>query len=572
MKMIIRLSLLLLLCSPFVALAEIPEQVKSDFSPISGTVIMPIGDEFLVDLDASNNLKEGDILTLIMAGERIIHPVTKELIGSLERAKGYLQVTKVKSGYSYAKPIGSTLAPENGAQVKRFVEVTTAFQSSKTNSKLAEELKIAIPHLAWVDSAEQESAELLFSLHNNKLAVTNSSGAELKSYQYSDGQLLPPASGIQQADSFLTGDLIQKNKSLANQAIDSLASSVGLGGKDKRLENPGITQLQQTQDGVWTGPNLGGNPVGIATADFDGDGLQEIAVAMEDKLQIFRYSENKLNPIAVVKFKTAIHLLSLDAIDTDNNGKAELYLNANSGTNLSSQVVEVIGGIYQNTKNNVPWFFRVVDLAEQGRTLLAQRMGDAENHFNGNAFQVLRSGSELKRGSDFVLPAKSNLFSFTQFRSNNNDLLYASVATNDYLNVVTSQGKRLWKSSDNFGGSEVFFYNEDNTRSELIQPVFIQQRLLTLPTGEILSARNDGSRLFKRLPDFDKSHVVALKWDGVNLQESWKTTDQAGYLADFNIADADNDGNPELVMVVKFSHKSIMQKGRSNILIYELNQ
>ena len=50
----------------------------------------------------------------------------------------------------------------------------------------------------------------------------------------------------------------------------------------------------------------------------------------------------------------------------------------------------------------------------------------------------------------------------------------------------------------------------------------------------------------------------------------WRAASQPGYLGDFGYADADNDGQPELVMVVKFQHKGLTNKARSSIVIYEL--
>jgi phenylacetate-coenzyme A ligase PaaK-like adenylate-forming protein len=88
--------------------------IKKDFSPISGIIIMPVGDKYLVDLDASSSLKEGDILTLVMPGEKIIHPVTQKLIGTLDVVKGYLRVSQIKSGYSYATLITEGITPEKG--------------------------------------------------------------------------------------------------------------------------------------------------------------------------------------------------------------------------------------------------------------------------------------------------------------------------------------------------------------------------------------------------------------------------------------------------------------------------
>ncbi len=575
MKLIVKLSLFLLFCFPFTSLAEIPKQIINDFAPISGTIIMPIGDKYLVDLDASTDLREGDILTLLMAGEKIIQPDTKKVLGTLDLAKGYLQVTQVKSGYSYVKLLSTGITPQKGDRVKRFEQTPTRFESTQPAIQLAEELKLALPQLNWLGDTDQTNPELIFALTDKSLKITNSAGAELKSYPYSGGKLSAPMTGIHQPDSFQLGGTPQKNKSLLNQAVDNLTGTIGWTGKDKRLENPGITQNQQLNDGIWVGPNLDGNPVGIAVADFDDDGQIETAVAMEDHLQILRMTDGKLAPVAIINFPSGIHLLSLDVADIDANDIPELYLSANVGTELSSQVVEFVEGSYQHTINRVPWFLRVVDLPQEGRTLLAQTMGDSENQFSGQPFRVIRSGNKLTRGTEFPLPAKLNLFSFTALKGANNDLLYAYTSVGDYLYVTTPRGATIWESTDHFGGTEVYFYNDKITgtsANELIQPVPIQQRLLTLPTGEILIAQNDGPRILKRYRNFNKSRIIALKWNGIALQQSWSTTDQGGYLADFTLADADNDGQDELVMVIKFKQKNLVQKGRSAIVIYELNQ
>ena len=572
MKLIAKLSLLLLLCFPLASLAEIPDQLKIDFSPISGTIIMPIGEEYLVDLDASVNLHVGDILTLTMAGEKVIQPVTKEILGTLDEVKGFLQVTQVKSGYSYAKQLTTGITPKKGDRVKRFEQTPTRFESTQPFGQLAEELKIALPHLNWLSENDTTKPELIFQVADNNLKVINGAGAELKVYPIHDGQLSVPLSRVTHTDNFQLEGKLQKNKSLLNQVVETLSSTIGLGKKDKRLENPGITQAQQLNQGIWVGPNLDGNPVGVAVADFDGDGQLETAVAMEDHLQILRMTDGKLLPIASIEFSTGVHLLSLDAADIDANGTPELYLSANVGTKLSSQVVEFIQGGYQNTTNRIPWFFRSINLPGEGHILIGQTMGSAENPFIGHPFRVKRSGDKLIRGNELSLPAKLNLFSFTPFKGTNNDLLYAYISSRDFLYVATPGGTELWESADHFGGSEVFFDNNKNSKQELIPPVFIQQRVLTLPTGEILAAQNEGFRGLERYRNFDKSRVIALKWDGFTLKQIWSTAEQGGYLADFTLADADNDGQDELVMVIEFKRKNLMQKGRSAVVIYELKQ
>ncbi|HKL26132.1 MAG TPA: hypothetical protein VJ910_07920, partial [Desulfuromonadales bacterium] len=63
-----RLFLLLLmgcLFCPGMVLAALPEQVQADFNVVSGILVMSVGEEYIVDLDARNNLQVGDILTLV---------------------------------------------------------------------------------------------------------------------------------------------------------------------------------------------------------------------------------------------------------------------------------------------------------------------------------------------------------------------------------------------------------------------------------------------------------------------------------------------------------------------------
>lgn len=569
-----KLILLLLFCVslPLHALATLPDQIKNDFSPLAGTIIMPIGDQFLVDLDASSGLQEGDILTLVTKGEQVIQPVTGELLGALDVVRGYLQVTQVKSGYSYAEIISSQTPPQKGDQVKRFEQVPAEFKTTAEDTILASELKIGLPHLAWVDKQSSQQPLLTFSLVDNQLLVKNEVQVTLKSYQYTDGQLSAPLGTLYQPDSFTIGAEMQKSKTALNQGLDNLLGVVGFSNKDKRLENPGIISSKQQNGNVLIGSNLDGNPVGLAIADFDGDGMNETAIAMEDQLQIHRMIDGNLKLIAKIEFGNGVHLLNLDAIDLDQNGLPELYLSANVGTDLSSQVVEFKDREYRITQNQIPWYLRVVNLPKEGPILIAQAPGVQNTPFYGNPFRVVYSADKLKRGSDLALPNRINFFGFIPIQGTNNDLLYASLNANDYLSILTKKNTELWTSSEHLGGTEVFFYNHEKVADELIQPVYIQQRLLQLSSGEILVPRNEGPRALKRFRNFTENNIIAMKWDGYAMTESWCTAGQNGYLADFTLADADNDGDDELVMVIKYSQKNIIQKGRSAVVIYELNQ
>jgi hypothetical protein len=179
----------------------------------------------------------------------------------------------------------------------------------------------------------------------------------------------------------------------------------------------------------------------------------------------------------------------------------------------------------------------------------------------------------LLRGQAITLPFNADIFSLTSFTNNDTqDPLLAGITTNDKLQVATPGGTLLWKSGSNYGGSETGFTLQESTAVELEKKYFIQQRLISLPDGKILVPLNEGSRIFEQYRNFKKSSLIAMTWNGFALQEAWRTSPQEGYLADFDYADADNDGQLEIVMMINFKRDNFIQDGRSTFFIYELTE
>lgn len=574
MRLFATLIFCLFLIFPFTAIAEIPQAMQADFAPLSGYIIMPVGDEFLIDLDSSSALQEGDILTLIMQGEKVVHPITKEVLGNLELPKGFLQVTRIKSGYSYAKLLFSEIPPAKGDQLKRFEQVPAAFKSTANTTNLREELKSGLPQLNWLPENSSTQPLVTFELQHNVLTVKDPNGTTLKSYQLIDGQLVASARSASANQNFMVDADPAKNKGFLNKTVNSLIDSIGLGSNDKGLPGQvGIIRSQQAlqNQGIWMSPNLAGEPTGIIVADLDGDGQLETLVSMRNEIQIHQINQGKLTEEAKIELPPGTEILSADVLDFDHSGNPQIYLTATEDQRLTSRVLAFSNSGYQFVIENIPWFLRVAELPGEGRTLIGQRTGDQHQLFVGKPFRVIRNGDQLEQGEELPYSIHVNLFGILPFTGTSGENLIAYLSQQDYLKVSTEQGLELWESSDYFGGTEAVFYNTLDRDGDLIDPIYVQKRILRGPAGEILVAQNDGLRTMKRFRMFKDSRVVALTWNGFALQENWRTSGQNGYLADFALGDADNDGTDELAMVVKFKHKSLLQEARSAIIIYELN-
>jgi hypothetical protein len=561
-------TFLFLLLLPTLALAQLPGQLLEDLAPVDGVVLMAMGDSWLVDLDANQNLRPGDILAVMTAGETIIHPQTRDIVGRIDHVTGFLEVTRVLSGYSYAELLTEGLNLQAGDQVRRYEQVP-AYMGGSVPAPLAQELKRNLSHLEWSDRPiETADTGLVFRLQDDRLSVSGLAGAVVGSYSYSEGQVLAPLTPtIRQTEPAAS------ERSALNRGVDSLLGTVGLARGDTRLEAPGVARHQQS-DGVWISPPLGENPVGLASGDLTGDGRTEIAVALENELRIMRLEDGQFVAAGVVDFPAGTRLLAIDAHDLGGDGQAELYITAVIDTDLRSQVVEFRNGRFERVITMVNWFMRVVDLPGEGGVLLGQRMSRSDEPFVPPVFRIERNRDRLSRGEALDLPARINLFSMLPVTAASGETIYVSLSADDRLQLVNDSNDRLWRSSDYFGGSDTSFYHRPESETTSRVPVAIQQRLERLAAGDILTVQNQGSRLLKGLRTFTDAQLVAFEWDSNSLQllERWRTPVQKGYIADFIVADLDDNGELDLLVAMRFQEKNILQRGHSALMVFKLQQ
>ena len=309
--------------------AELSEQVQTDFEVVEGVIVMPINDEYIVDLDEHDNLHVGDILTLVNPGRKIFHPETREVLGSVDDVAGFLRVTRIHSGYSYAKTLSESVQPDNGASLKRFEQVPALFvDATEDGSELARQIKVNLPQVKWLEDNSSDTALLIFTLQGDALEVRTAQGDSLHRYMVTDDQQLvsttayAPRPNVTAASGPKPGALQQFANSLMGTITETNEERFA------KMDEAIIRQNLRDRQGIWMGPNLSGHPTGLAVADFDGDGLQEIAIAIDKKILIGRIIDGKFTQLAEVDVPGVLQLLSIDALDLDGNGRSELYLSA----------------------------------------------------------------------------------------------------------------------------------------------------------------------------------------------------------------------------------------------------
>ena len=130
--------------------ADVLDELVRDFSPLSGYVVMPADGEFLIDRDAANGIAVGDLFSVVHPGKQIVHPVTDNVLGTLDRVKGFLQVRRIQSGYSHARPLEVKKEIVPGDVIRRFEHIPTAFLDTTGRGRpIFDRLRTALPGLEW---------------------------------------------------------------------------------------------------------------------------------------------------------------------------------------------------------------------------------------------------------------------------------------------------------------------------------------------------------------------------------------------------------------------------------------
>lgn len=237
--------------------------------------------------------------------------------------------------------------------------------------------------------------------------------------------------------------------------------------------------------------------------------------------------------------------------------------------NLSGLIIESKDGTYRVTRNKIPWHLRRITLPGDGPVLVAQKMGFQGRKFAGPLFRVKLVGTELVEGEPITVPPKVNLYDFAPLPGKQH--LFACLGEEGYLNIVTAEGQVLGSSVDKMGGNESYIEMRGDVQiggeSWLS---YLPARVGVNAAGEIIVPVNSGFSVLSRAKMYSRSELKAMVWDGATLRDVWHSTAEKSYLADFRLADVNNDGQTLLVTAVAYpDYKPFSPRGAA-LHVYRL--
>ncbi len=322
---------------------------------------------------------------------------------------------------------------------------------------------------------------------------------------------------------------------------------------------------------------------GLDIGDVDGDKKNEVVVMDKNNLFVFKYDGEKLALFQKIEAGYQHDFLTLDVADINRNGYAEIIVTSVIEDNLRSLILEYEEGKFRKIAEKAGSFFRVLNHPKEGPLLMSQQMG-SEGLFTGPIYKMVWKKKSFEKGPKMPFPSGTQVFGLAMADIRGMKKLETVALDNlDHLNLFSEDGKLIWKGRERVGGSNISYdtlkKKEDAFRPQESPPwrVYIQPRILIKDLDgdgvpEVIIPKNEfeTGTVFRRVRVYEKGQICNLIWDEASLTTNWKTNDIKGYIPDYQIKDADNDGNDDLVVATVSPDESISGKSKSNILFFKL--
>lgn len=318
---------------------------------------------------------------------------------------------------------------------------------------------------------------------------------------------------------------------------------------------------------------------GISAGDVDGDGSAEIVFITVKELHVFRVEKDRLAELAATAAPSGLSFLCVDVADINGNNKAEIFVTAlnTAGDRMESLVLEWDGKTNAVIAEDMPWFFRVL-LQPQKKPLLAGQKKGFDEPFQQGVYEMIWKDGAYSAGKKFSLPLFAAVTSLAvgDLRNDGGEAA-AFLDDRDRLQLFLSSGESIWKSEEQYGGSENFIdYSTSGLRDDNKNRVYLSQRIIPVNPGrsaknELLVVKNDSltGRFFDRFRSYGTGWFERLLWDGIGMSSKGMSAKITGYISDFYLVDQEGDGEMELLAAVVSERNSMLKDGKSTVITYK---
>lgn len=612
------------------AVDEAARRVAEAFPKVHGVIldVLPTG-QLLLDLTKGSGVYPGLELEVVREGEPFKHPVTGEVLGRLEKVVGRAKVTEVQEKFSLGEvveraegeaPAKADAVRVTGARIllglgkvesgpeleaiaraasrdlavalartERFevlddrrlrstllkagIKDEVPLSDPRALEHLRKELRIhalALPRLTVLGERTLVDVQVISAVTGAPLTLASVEvrGPEAAAAKASRAPAAPAPAPAEPPP-------LQSKADLPPPAWIGPRKE-GSVGAPLPLNPPAISRRGE----IILGPEFASPMVGLAVADFLGNGGRQAAVASAHQIWLYAIEGKNFRKLWESEEQTGYNILGVDAADLNGNGRAELFVtNFSIERPLRSFVLEWEGKAFERVWETHNQFFRAVQVKPSGEMELYAQGAWDKGLFFGPVRRIRWDGKNyVPTGSPLNLPRKATLYGFLLAdMDGDGSREYLVLDQSDYLRVYDLQGNEKYQSPDRFGGSEVVVdVNAPDavTKNLEAENVIFQGRLFFQDAAdgqrEVVvynSVPATGYLLSATTRFYDRGKIYGLRWNGLSLQQAWETIEFPGQIADYALVDLRGTGERDLVVLVS-KGSTPLARGRGTLFAY----
>ncbi len=195
---------------------------------------------------------------------------------------------------------------------------------------------------------------------------------------------------------------------------------------------------------------------GVVAGDVDAEGNGEVLAFGRSIIYVYRVKDKELLPYTRITKGLPGHILDIDAVDLDGDGKKEILVSGLEGENLGSSVLKRKGDVYEQVAGKIPYFLVVLPDWQGKPTVVGQRLG-SNTPFDGRLFTMSWTGKTLVEGAPLpadtrIAPLSSGIPGLTSARFGKEwRLIYTD--PDGHLRVLDVSGKTEFRSAGRYGAA-----------------------------------------------------------------------------------------------------------------------
>jgi hypothetical protein len=268
---------------------------------------------------------------------------------------------------------------------------------------------------------------------------------------------------------------------------------------------------------------------GIVAGDVDAEGNGEIVAFSPTAIFVYRVKGNEILPYTRITRPGSHHILNVEAVDLDGDGKKDLVVTDRESDRLTSFVMQRKGDGFVELPGTFPYFLVAVRDPGGKGALAGQREGIGGEPFQGKFYRMKWDGKAFSEGGVIpidtsILPTSTGgVISLAAGRFEPEER-WIYVDVEEKLRVLDAGGKSVYKSKDRYGAaSDAFAYGQLD-RQTGVRPVMPLRRAPRVTAGAkgaplVVTSEVKKGILSNMAGTFESCRVVILEWSGGGFTE-----------------------------------------------------